>query len=180
MLRNDNRDFIFFPLSVPIIVPLLLFLPCPSRLLGAAAACSWFATVMISCPIFCLWVGEIFSFFLSLSATLAYHILSTPIRHFFLPLPSHIYKKLQVTPKQSFIHHTTGQLWNTLPSSIFPPNYDLRSFKGNVSRLVERNWTWLWTSHTVSSFHRWVWTMGDLLALRPDLSQRRKNKQTNK
>ncbi|KAK3884497.1 hypothetical protein Pcinc_011235 [Petrolisthes cinctipes] len=41
---------------------------------------------------------------------------------------------------QSFIY-TTGQLWNTLPSSIFPPYYDLCSFKRNVSRHLERNWT---------------------------------------
>ena len=37
----------------------------------------------------------------------------------------------------SFIY-TTGQLWNTLPLSIFPHNYDLNSFKRNVSRHLDR------------------------------------------
>jgi hypothetical protein len=39
---------------------------------------------------------------------------------------------------QSYIY-TTGQLWNTLPPSIFPPDYNLNIFKRNVSRHLEHH-----------------------------------------
>ena len=32
--------------------------------------------------------------------------------------------------------YTTGKVWNTLPSSIFPTTYDLHTFKRRVSGLV--------------------------------------------
>jgi hypothetical protein len=32
--------------------------------------------------------------------------------------------------------YTTGKVWNTLPSSIFPPSYDLHTFKRRVAGLV--------------------------------------------
>ncbi len=36
----------------------------------------------------------------------------------------------------------TGQLWNTLPASVFPPVYVLNAFKRGVSRhLYNRNWS---------------------------------------
>ena len=32
---------------------------------------------------------------------------------------------------------TIYKLWNSLPESIFPPSYDLNSFKGGVSRHLQ-------------------------------------------
>ena len=39
---------------------------------------------------------------------------------------------------QSFMH-ATGQLWNCLPLSVFPPAFDLQSFKCRVSRYLKGN-----------------------------------------
>ena len=44
----------------------------------------------------------------------------------------------------SFIY-TTCQLWKNLPLSVFPPIYDLNSFKRNVSRHLDRTLTLNWT-----------------------------------
>ena len=49
---------------------------------------------------------------------------------------------------------SSDQLWNKLPSSVFPPTYGCSSFKRNVSWHLELNCTWFWTPSTMC-FHRW-------------------------
>lgn len=57
---------------------------------------------------------------------------------------------------QSYMY-TIGQIWNTLPASIFLSSYDLFSFKGNLSKHIEctRDWTWLYTFFLHLSLHEW-------------------------
>lgn len=46
--------------------------------------------------------------------------------------------------------YAVGQLWNTLPSSIFPPYYDFCYFKCCVSRHLEENCEWCFTLQLLS------------------------------
>lgn len=63
---------------------------------------------------------------------------------------------------QSFMY-TTSKLWNSLPSSIFHPYWNISSFKHNVSRHLKQNRTKFWTSLILIISH--VGTLRELLAL---------------
>lgn len=59
--------------------------------------------------------------------------------------------------------HTSGQLWNNLPSSIFPPYFFKCnvSFKRNMSIHLERKRNWTWFSTSLSTCLKAIPLVGD-------------------
>lgn len=92
----------------------------------------------------------------SISITLDTALLTTSLAVCYLPLRrsgnifqiscSHLFSVHLFSIMCVYVQYTTGQLKNTLPSSIFPAYYDYFFSKHNVSRDFKWNRTWFLAS----------------------------------